>query len=90
MSLREHHGDISLNSWQKLVEYADGLTLVNPSQTRIPDEPIPIIEGLTVINGFRCISCGALYPKDTSMETHCRGKHGWTLIKGQNQLHIGR
>lgn len=22
------------------------------------------------------------------METHCRGKHGWTLIKGQNRLLI--
>jgi len=73
---------VPLKVRKRLIEYAGGLSLVEPGNVATPDSMSPPIEGIAVLDGCRCITCGSVCPGQDSMVTHCRTQHNWAKAQG--------
>jgi Orsellinic acid/F9775 biosynthesis cluster protein D len=81
---RRTHKSISLDDRQRIVEYSEGLSLVEPEDLEIPlDTPAAII-GLPITESLQCIECRFFRKRMMDMLEHCRHKHGWE--KGQTDM----
>jgi len=81
--LQRKHSVISLKVRKELVNYAESLTLRNPSEVITPVTVIPAFDCLEVIRGFRCSACNCLYGTPRSIEEHCR-THRRTMQEGSS------
>jgi hypothetical protein len=61
---------------------AKGVTIAKAKETQIPSVEIEAIEGLKVVKGVVCTSCGTGFGSVTTMENHCWQSHGWRKWKG--------
>jgi hypothetical protein len=79
---RRLHAWIPIEVRKGLVEYSKGLTIVDAKATQTPSIEINAIEGLKVIKGIVCNSCGMAFGSITTMKNHCWQIHGWRTWKG--------
>jgi len=69
--LRTEHKGIPLAVRKKLVNYTKALSLVDPVDIGIPNDPILAFECLDVTKGFMCLHCEALCGTEVSMIKYC-------------------
>lgn len=76
---RESHSTIPIDLRNKINQVCIDLQLNEPDQILIPREECEAIEGLELMNGFKCgyDDCGKYTKTNTTMKKHCRAKHGW-------------
>jgi predicted metal-binding protein len=76
------HKTISCGERDQLVKFAECLTVSRPEDIEVPSEEIAAIEGLDVIDGFKCGECEGLYGTMRSIQNHCRDRHDWVKSRG--------
>jgi hypothetical protein len=81
---RNSHKTIPLETRQEIAEYAQSLILVSPENVDIPRDMSNPIDGLTIVNGFKCsyIQCRELRGTLVSVQKHCNSIHGWDVSQG--------
>ena len=70
--LRRKHSAIPLEVRKKLVSYAKGLMLRNPSEVVTPVAVVSAFDCLKITQGFRCLTCDSLYGTAGSINEHCK------------------
>jgi Orsellinic acid/F9775 biosynthesis cluster protein D len=81
--LRRSHRDIPLIVRKELIAFSDNLALDYPEAITAPCSCITMINGLKVIDGFKCMECGCLCGTEKSMRQHCKTQHGQFQNKGE-------
>jgi hypothetical protein len=76
------HQSIPIDVRKGLVEYSKGVMIAKATETHTPSIEIEAIEGLKVIKGVVCDSCGTGFGSVTTMENHCWKMHDWRKWKG--------
>ncbi|KAF2732263.1 hypothetical protein EJ04DRAFT_497248 [Polyplosphaeria fusca] len=66
------------NERQRLVSTLSQLELLEPDEVRLPSPSSGPIDGLPVIDGYRCTiaACGRLYASTIRIKRHCSEMHG--------------
>ena len=87
---REHHKDIPLQERKGLVKYCNNFDVYTMKEFQYPKTIISCIEDRMIEQGFRCLfnDCNYACKYPTSMEEHCKTKHGWVSAKGITLKHI--
>ena len=74
---RDFHKAVPLATRQAIGDYSKTLDLATPTEVGTPCEPVQPVQGLMVINGFRCEynGCSELRGTEMSMKQHCWETH---------------
>lgn len=75
--LKKHHGEhYDLQLRREIVSYSEGVALVSPSEIDTPVDVPPPIEGLRIMDGWRCKNCSKVGQAIGGGVEHCRKAHG--------------
>jgi len=86
--LRDYHGSIAIDRRKRMIERVEQLEIMKPEDIILPSNEIEAIEGLKVVKGIQCTTCGAIYGTVGSMKTHCWHVHGWVQSKGFSGIQL--
>src|SRR5437762_137985 len=81
---RKHHRNMSLRMRKAIAKYSDGFKVYTNQEFQYPRTVITRIEDIMTERGLRCLymDCNHACICPTSMEEHCKTKHGWTTLRG--------
>ena len=85
-----HHGEIPLKERKEIKRDIKGLKRCSIKEVSIPTKEVDAIEGIEIIDGFKCIAndaCQELYGTLDSMIGHCRDQHEW-IVQKRNIFHL--
>lgn len=74
--LRRSHKDVSLAVRKELVEFCASLLLDQPEAVASPHSCVAMINGLKLVDGFKCMECEHLSGTERSIRQHCKTQHG--------------
>jgi Orsellinic acid/F9775 biosynthesis cluster protein D len=81
--LRMYHEEgLNKKRRREIVRYANTFkpSLVVAEDVIEPEEELRPVYGLYIYMGHECVTCGRLFPEESSMKQHCRS-HGWDSTK---------
>ena len=84
------HGEIPLKERKEIKQIIKSLKRCPIKQVPIPTKEVDAIEGIEIIDGFKCIAddaCQELYGTIDSMIGHCHDKHEW-IVQKCNIFHL--
>ena len=81
--LLRKHGGIELAVRKRLIDYAEGLSLVDLARVTVPERTCATVVGLALLDGCECEDCGYACVSEDNMVLHHKRKHGWVKVHGR-------
>lgn len=81
---RNFHKAVPLATRKAIGDYSKTLDLAALTDIATPHAPVQPVEGLTIVNGFKCSyeGCSVLRGTEMSIKQHCKEIHEWRTGTG--------